>query len=261
LFTSTVRCRRRRRPFLSLFSLELTLFPFADGNTETVPFSRLRPLAAQFKSLEGQAKEATLSFVSLLDWRTEYGLDAMDRFRELCEGQQLVANIDARDANLLHLSLFDPENPASLTGHDGSINVQLVREGLARIDRRSRIAYPSISRALEDASNEAKRGRYGAYELGDVRSLTLLFFPFLLCTDPSSPRSPRSSRTKHPIRLSPIPLLYLPTSQRRSNPKLSTKIRQFPPSPLSLISLTKSPPVSTSPRNHYRIALSSLLLE
>lgn len=57
----------------------------ADGNSEVVPYSNLRPLASQFKSLEGQAKEATLSFVNLLDWRTEYGQDAMDRFRELCE--------------------------------------------------------------------------------------------------------------------------------------------------------------------------------
>ncbi|GAA5892084.1 hypothetical protein JCM5296_004053 [Sporobolomyces johnsonii] len=140
------------------------------GNSEILPYSRLRPLAAQFKSLEGQAKEATLSFVSLLDWRTEYGQDAMDRFRELCEGQNLVANIDARDPNLLHLSLFDPADPASLTSHESSINVQLVREGLARIDRRSRFrdAYPGVVRALDAAQAEAKRGRYGAYEMGDV---------------------------------------------------------------------------------------------
>ncbi|GAA5925886.1 uncharacterized protein JCM15063_005152 [Sporobolomyces koalae] len=140
------------------------------GNSEVVPYSRLRPLAAQFKGLEGQAKEATLSFVSLLDWRTEYGLDAMDRFRELCEGQTLVANIDHRDSSQLQLSLFDPNDPASLASHESSINVQLVREGLARIDRRSRLreAYPGVVRALDQAVTEAKRGRYGAYELGDV---------------------------------------------------------------------------------------------
>ncbi|GAA5853221.1 hypothetical protein JCM3766R1_000199 [Sporobolomyces carnicolor] len=143
------------------------------GNSEVVPYSNLRPLASQFKSLEGQAKEATLSFVNLLDWRTEYGQDAMDRFRELCEGQTLVANVDHRDAvgqQLLHLSLFDPSDPASLASHESSINVQLVREGLARVDRRSRLreAYPGVVRALDLAVGEAKRGRYGAYELGDI---------------------------------------------------------------------------------------------
>ncbi|BGP48403.1 hypothetical protein JCM10450v2_004276 [Rhodotorula kratochvilovae] len=141
------------------------------GNTEILPFSRLRPLPAQFKALEGQAKDATLSFVSLLDWRTEYGEDARARFSELCEGQQLVANVDAREPNgVLSLSLFDPADPNSLASQGSSINVQLVREGLARIDRRSRLreAYPEVVKALDAAQQEARRGRYGAYEMGDI---------------------------------------------------------------------------------------------
>ncbi|KAI5475177.1 transcription factor (Snd1/p100) [Pseudohyphozyma bogoriensis] len=140
------------------------------GNTEIIPFSRLRPLAPQFKGLDAQAKEATLSFVHLLGSETEYGPDALDRFRDLVEGRQLVANIDAREANLLHLSLFDPADPSASTAHEASINVSLVREGLARIDKGSRFrgAYPSVVRALEEAVKEAKRSRAGAYELGDI---------------------------------------------------------------------------------------------
>ncbi|GAA6013769.1 hypothetical protein JCM10207_008185 [Rhodosporidiobolus poonsookiae] len=140
------------------------------GNVETVPFARLRPLASQFKSLEGQAKEATLSFVSLLDWRTEYQQDSLDYFKDTVEGRQLVANIDARDPNLLHLSLFDPNDPNSLASHESSINVRLVREGLARIDRRSRLreAWPATVKALEEAKSEALRRRAGAYEMGDI---------------------------------------------------------------------------------------------
>lgn len=102
-----------------------------DGNTEVIPYSRLRPLAAQFKALEGQAKDATLSFVSLLDWRVEtYGEEAKERFIELCLGQQLVANVDDRQPNgVLSLSLFDPADPNSLASAGNSLNVQLVREG------------------------------------------------------------------------------------------------------------------------------------
>lgn len=147
----------------------------ADGNSEIIPYTRLRPLAAQFKTLEGQAKDATLSFVSLLDWRVEgYGDEAMDRFRELCEGQQLVANVDERQPHLLSLSLFDPADPNSLASPGNSLNVQLVREGLARIDRRSRLrdAYPEVVKALERAKDEARRSRAGCYELGDVRPLS-----------------------------------------------------------------------------------------
>jgi staphylococcal nuclease domain-containing protein 1 len=168
-----------------------------DGNSETIPYSRLRPLAAQFKTLDSQAKEATLSFVNLLGSETEYGVDALERFRDLCEvsslssippslpplhaltpfflqpnpqGRQLVANIDAREPSLLHLSLFDPSDPSSSTSHESSINVSLVREGLARIDvkSRSRSAYPGVVKALDEALKEAKRTRAGAYELGDV---------------------------------------------------------------------------------------------
>ncbi|GAA6034124.1 hypothetical protein JCM8097_000707 [Rhodosporidiobolus ruineniae] len=143
------------------------------GNSEILPFSRLCPLAQQFKALEGQAKDATLSFVSLLDWRTEYGVDAMDRFREIAEGQKLVASIDDKGpGGVLSLSLFDPADDRAFEpeGSQYSLNVQLVREGLARIDRRSRLraAYPAVARALEDAKQEALRGRYGAYELGDI---------------------------------------------------------------------------------------------
>lgn len=144
-----------------------------DGNTEVIPYSRLRPLAAQFKALEGQAKDATLSFVSLLDWRVEtYGEEAKERFIELCLGQQLVANVDDRQPNgVLSLSLFDPADPNSLASAGNSLNVQLVREGLARIDRRSRLrdAYPEVCKALERAKDEARRSRAGCYELGDVR--------------------------------------------------------------------------------------------
>lgn len=86
------------------------------------------------------------------------------------QGRQLVANIDAREPTLLHVSLFDPADPSSLASHESSINVSLVREGLARIDTRSRFrnAYPGVVKALEEAQKEAKRSRSGAYELGDV---------------------------------------------------------------------------------------------
>ena len=140
------------------------------GNTEELAYSRLRPLPAQFKALPPQAKEATLSFVQLLGPETEYGRDSVERFRDLCEGRQLVANVDAREANLLHLTLFDPKDPAAFDGPSGSINVGLVKDGLAKVDKRSRFrsAYPDVVKALDDAVKEARNGRYGAYEMGDA---------------------------------------------------------------------------------------------
>lgn len=55
------------------------------GNSEIIPFGRVQQLGPQFRELDGQSKEATLSFVNLLGPETDYGLDAIERFRELCE--------------------------------------------------------------------------------------------------------------------------------------------------------------------------------
>ena len=55
------------------------------GNSEIVPFSRIRSLPQEFKLLDGQAQEATLSFVILLGTETEYGAEALERFKDLCE--------------------------------------------------------------------------------------------------------------------------------------------------------------------------------
>jgi hypothetical protein len=243
----------------------------ADGNTETLPFSRLRPLPAEFKALEGQAKDATLSFVSLLDWRTEYGEDARARFSELCEGQQLVANIDQRDPNLLHLSLFDPNDPAALSAHENSINVQLVREGLARIDKRSRFraAYPNVVKALDVAQQEARRTRAGAYELGDVRwfckassqaALTDITFRYFRCsrtikfTDSAS----FSRRNNMPIRLPAAPhsLYSSPLSQIKQAKQSSFIFVFFPisyvqiavPTRASGVCANTSPPLKAESR-------------
>lgn len=139
------------------------------GNSETLSFDRLRPLDAKFKTLPPQAKEATLSFVQLLGNDTEYGAESIDYFRHLCEGRPLVANIDKRDPNSVSLTLFDPDLSQSSTP-TSSINVELVRAGLARIDKRSplRNAYPQVVKALDEALEEAKRTRAGAFELGDI---------------------------------------------------------------------------------------------
>lgn len=55
------------------------------GNSEVLPYSRLRSLDPRFKSLPPQAKEATLSFVKLLGKESDYGAEAVERFSSLSE--------------------------------------------------------------------------------------------------------------------------------------------------------------------------------
>ena len=116
-----------------------------------------------------QAKEATLSFIQLLGSDTEYGSDSIALFRDLAEGRPLVANIDRRDPTSVSLTLFDPDVKQSQTP-TSSLNVELVKYGLAKIDKRSplRSAYPKVVQALEQARTEAKRTRAGAFEMGDI---------------------------------------------------------------------------------------------
>ena len=110
------------------------------GNEETLPFSRIRPLDPKFKSLEGQAKDARLryahpwnladdSFVKLVPKSSEYGPEAWRRFSQLTEGKKLIANIDQKEGNILHLRLIDPTDPNAADDPLACLNADLVREG------------------------------------------------------------------------------------------------------------------------------------
>lgn len=73
----------------------------------------------------------------------------------------------------MHLRLIDPSDPAA--GSDplaACINVDLVREGLASIDRKGCkyiLAYPeSVTQRFRDALLSAKRDHAGIFEFGDI---------------------------------------------------------------------------------------------
>ncbi|WWC61150.1 uncharacterized protein I303_103729 [Kwoniella dejecticola CBS 10117] len=136
------------------------------GNEETLPFSRIRPLDSKFKGLPGQAKEARLSFVKLVPKSSEYGSEALRRFNYFTENRKLVANIDQKEGNLLHLRLIDPSDPNAADDPLACINADLVREGLATIDKSVRYlnSYPQVKRKLDDATEGAKKDRLGIFE-------------------------------------------------------------------------------------------------
>ncbi|KAG1737619.1 hypothetical protein EDB19DRAFT_1909600 [Suillus lakei] len=141
------------------------------GNQDSVSFSNIRPLDPKFRSLPGQAQDARLSFVRLVASESEYHADAVQRFRQLCEGRKLVANIDYKEGTTLHLRLIDPNDPVATQDPLACINADLLREGLASIDRKGckyLSAYPHVMSKLQTAVAEAKRDRAGMFEFGDV---------------------------------------------------------------------------------------------
>ena len=102
---------------------------------------------------------------------SEYYQDAIDRFRSLYEGRKLVANVDAREGPLLHLRLIDPSDPRASEDPLACANLDLVREGLASIDRKGCkyiSVYPQVQKRLQDALAGAKAERLGMFEFGDV---------------------------------------------------------------------------------------------
>ena len=112
-----------------------------------------------------------VSFIKIVDEKSDHHLDAIDRFRQLCEGRKLVANVYYREGPLLHLRLIDPLDPASASDPLACINADLLRDGLASIDRRGckyLHSYPQVVKKLAASVAEAKKARAGMFEFGDV---------------------------------------------------------------------------------------------
>ena len=71
----------------------------------------------------------------------------------------------------MHLRLMDPTDPAAQHDPLACINADLLREGVAAIDRKScryLTAYPQVVKRLQESVNAAKKDRLGMFEFGDV---------------------------------------------------------------------------------------------
>ncbi|KAH8423541.1 putative transcription factor (Snd1/p100) [Aspergillus melleus] len=141
------------------------------GNSEVVPWSRLRPLSQpQFsvQKLRAQAVDAVLSLVQF-PVSADYLADAVGFLEEQTANRELVANVDyVTPEGTLHVTLLDPAESKNL---DHSINADVVREGYAMVPKKlkawERAASDTISH-LRTLENEAKDERRGMWEYGDL---------------------------------------------------------------------------------------------
>ncbi|CAG7927528.1 unnamed protein product [Penicillium olsonii] len=141
------------------------------GNSESIPWSKLRPLTQpQFSSqtLRPQAVDAVLSLMQF-PTSEDYLEDAIGFIGDQTFDRQLVANVDHVDQDgTLHVTLLDPSVSKNL---DNSINADIISEGLAMVPRKlknwERASVDTLSnlRTLED---EAKAERRGIWEYGDL---------------------------------------------------------------------------------------------
>ncbi|KAJ4355622.1 uncharacterized protein N0V89_003642 [Didymosphaeria variabile] len=141
------------------------------GNSETIPWSRLRPLSQpQFspQKLRAQAQDAQLSFAQLPS-NPEYLADAIHFIAQETADRQLVANVDQVDKDgTLWVTLFDPKQSDK---PDESINAEVISEGLAMVPKKLRAWERSASDilgALNKRQTTAKEERRGQWEYGDL---------------------------------------------------------------------------------------------
>ncbi|KAL2013629.1 hypothetical protein VTN00DRAFT_1154 [Thermoascus crustaceus] len=142
------------------------------GNSEVVPWSRLRPLnQPQFtvQKLKPQAADAVLSFLQFPVTSPEYLADAVGFVGEQTFDRQLVANVDyVSPEGTMHVTLLDPSVSKSL---EQSINADIIREGLAMVPRKlkpwERAATDTLNH-LRGLEEQAKQDRKGMWEYGDL---------------------------------------------------------------------------------------------
>jgi staphylococcal nuclease domain-containing protein 1 len=141
------------------------------GNSEVLPWSRLRPLTQPQFSTQKLRPQAIDAVLSLIQFPTtpDYLQDAVSFVEEQVYNRELVANVDyVSPEGTLHITLMDPTESKNL---DHSINAEIIREGLAMVPRKlkawERSATETLShlRSLED---EAKQERRGMWEYGDL---------------------------------------------------------------------------------------------
>lgn len=142
------------------------------GNEEKVPWKSLRLLDAKFSVsvLKPQAVDAALSFLQFPSDK-DYLASAADFLSQEILDRQLVANVDFTDPKengLMSITLFDPHR--SETGAE-SVNADVVSEGLAMVPRKLKgweRGREDVLKVLRAKENEAKEGRRGMWEYGDL---------------------------------------------------------------------------------------------
>lgn len=142
------------------------------GNSETIPWSRLRSLdQSRFgvQKLRAQAVDAVLSFLQF-PTAADYLSDAVHFINDTITGRNLVANVDYIDPRegTLYVTLFDPKQSDS--GND-SVNGDIISEGLAMVPKKLKAwerAAGDVLAVLKKREQVAKDNRLGQWEYGDL---------------------------------------------------------------------------------------------
>jgi len=141
------------------------------GNSEKMPWSKLRPLTQpQFspQKLKPQAHDAVLSLLQL-PTQKDYLEESIQFITELTAGKELVANVDfTAPEGTLHVTLLDQDTTGNLTD---SINAEVVANGHAMVPKKLKgweRALGDVLEVLRAKQETAKSERLGMWEYGDL---------------------------------------------------------------------------------------------
>jgi len=132
------------------------------GNRSELKIDQLRPLPAELRSLKPLARNCCLAGLKT-PIAPDYKEDSIYRFGDLCFNRQLLAKVEMLEkGGKLHLTLLESQS-------SDSINIQLLRDGVLRVEDR---AHPGLNNQmlnqLRESQELAKRDNLGVWEWGDV---------------------------------------------------------------------------------------------
>lgn len=135
------------------------------GNSEIIPISRIRKLSNVYHNLPSQAKKAVLAYIKTpsLDDEDELGKESAEFLKDLVWGKTMMANVEKRDGEVLHLSLGDRE-------YKVHVNAALLRAGLAKVDRIRGEQFREILEKLREEETKARHSHLGIWKYGDPGS-------------------------------------------------------------------------------------------
>ncbi|KAG5537335.1 hypothetical protein RHGRI_024699 [Rhododendron griersonianum] len=149
------------------------------GNQEVVTYSQLRPIDPSMASAPGLAQLCSLAYMKVPSLEEDYGQEAAERLSDhtLRGKNELKAIIEDKDTSggkvkgqgtgtILMVTLID-------TNTNSNINAALLKEGLARLEKRKKWERPekqTVLDELETYQTEARKDRLGMWEYGDIQS-------------------------------------------------------------------------------------------
>lgn len=153
---------------------KLNLFYTDFGNGEAVSPADVRPMPVTLAAAPHQAFLCRLAGVKVPSFDDDYGPEAAQLLYEIAgSGQTLEAAVYDREADpeggkgahMLCVSLADAESKKD-------VGLELVKEGLARMERRGRGGglAPGTAEGVPEAQERAQKGRMGIWRYGDVGS-------------------------------------------------------------------------------------------